>query len=123
MAEQDNFLGQVLTFTLLYGSLYSTYIWPGESFKFVFEESLNITSSKTSGSTPFTLPGPHNSIKNCKKKKKKKNLVHFLQIKKISIKNNNNQKKKKKLWTWKMEGGLVYSSLIRCGFATKHFLC
>uniref|UniRef100_A0A671Q0M0 Integral membrane protein GPR155-like n=1 Tax=Sinocyclocheilus anshuiensis TaxID=1608454 RepID=A0A671Q0M0_9TELE len=32
MAEQDNFLGQVLTFTLLYGSLYSTYIWPGESF-------------------------------------------------------------------------------------------
>ncbi|KAI2660373.1 Integral membrane protein GPR155 [Labeo rohita] len=29
MAEQDNFLGQVLTFTLLYGSLYSTYIWPG----------------------------------------------------------------------------------------------
>ncbi|XP_042586680.1 integral membrane protein GPR155-like isoform X1 [Cyprinus carpio] len=29
MAEQDNFLGQVLTFTLLYGSLYSTFIWPG----------------------------------------------------------------------------------------------
>ncbi|XP_058643205.1 integral membrane protein GPR155 isoform X1 [Onychostoma macrolepis] len=29
IAEQDNFLGQVLTFTLLYGSLYSTYIWPG----------------------------------------------------------------------------------------------
>ncbi|XP_051565247.1 integral membrane protein GPR155-like isoform X2 [Myxocyprinus asiaticus] len=29
VAEQDNFLGQVLTFTLLYGSLYSTYIWPG----------------------------------------------------------------------------------------------
>ncbi|XP_059417421.1 integral membrane protein GPR155-like [Carassius carassius] len=29
MAEQDNFLGQVLTFTLLYGSLYSTYVWPG----------------------------------------------------------------------------------------------
>ncbi|XP_007234921.3 integral membrane protein GPR155 [Astyanax mexicanus] len=26
---KDNFLGQVLTFTLLYGSLYSTYIWPG----------------------------------------------------------------------------------------------
>ncbi|XP_051998292.1 integral membrane protein GPR155 [Xyrauchen texanus] len=29
VAEQDNFLGQVLTFTLLYVSLYSTYIWPG----------------------------------------------------------------------------------------------
>ncbi|XP_026074445.1 integral membrane protein GPR155 [Carassius auratus] len=29
LAEQDNFLGQVLTFTLLYGSLYSTYVWPG----------------------------------------------------------------------------------------------
>ncbi|XP_042619106.1 integral membrane protein GPR155-like isoform X2 [Cyprinus carpio] len=29
MAEQDNFLGQVLTFTLLYISLYSTYVWPG----------------------------------------------------------------------------------------------
>uniref|UniRef100_A0A8C1UFT8 G protein-coupled receptor 155a n=1 Tax=Cyprinus carpio TaxID=7962 RepID=A0A8C1UFT8_CYPCA len=28
MAEQDNFLGQVLTFTLLYISLYSTYVWP-----------------------------------------------------------------------------------------------
>uniref|UniRef100_A0A8B9KR61 G protein-coupled receptor 155 n=2 Tax=Astyanax mexicanus TaxID=7994 RepID=A0A8B9KR61_ASTMX len=27
---KDNFLGQVLTFTLLYGSLYSTYIWPGQ---------------------------------------------------------------------------------------------
>ncbi|XP_026884803.2 integral membrane protein GPR155 isoform X1 [Electrophorus electricus] len=26
---KDNFAGQVLTFTLLYGSLYSTYIWPG----------------------------------------------------------------------------------------------
>ncbi|XP_058248632.1 integral membrane protein GPR155 [Hemibagrus wyckioides] len=26
---QDNFVGQVLTFSLLYGSLYSTYIWPG----------------------------------------------------------------------------------------------
>ncbi|XP_076858919.1 lysosomal cholesterol signaling protein [Brachyhypopomus gauderio] len=26
---KDNFTGQVLTFTLLYGSLYSTYIWPG----------------------------------------------------------------------------------------------
>uniref|UniRef100_A0A673FWH8 DEP domain-containing protein n=1 Tax=Sinocyclocheilus rhinocerous TaxID=307959 RepID=A0A673FWH8_9TELE len=53
MAEQDNFLGQVLTFTLLYGSLYSTYIWPGESFEFVFEKSLNITCSKTSDSTPL----------------------------------------------------------------------
>uniref|UniRef100_A0A672QNU2 G protein-coupled receptor 155 n=1 Tax=Sinocyclocheilus grahami TaxID=75366 RepID=A0A672QNU2_SINGR len=53
MAEQDNFLGQVLTFTLLYGSLYSTYIWPGESFEFVFEKSLNITCSETSDSTPL----------------------------------------------------------------------
>ncbi|KAK2850003.1 hypothetical protein Q7C36_008786 [Tachysurus vachellii] len=26
---QDSFVGQVLTFTLLYGSLYSTYLWPG----------------------------------------------------------------------------------------------
>ncbi|KAB5577141.1 hypothetical protein PHYPO_G00206530 [Pangasianodon hypophthalmus] len=26
---KDNFIGQVLTFILLYGSLYSTYIWPG----------------------------------------------------------------------------------------------
>ncbi|KAJ8416877.1 hypothetical protein AAFF_G00327550 [Aldrovandia affinis] len=26
---QDNFIGQVLTFTLLYGSLYSTYVWTG----------------------------------------------------------------------------------------------
>ncbi|XP_048048766.1 integral membrane protein GPR155 isoform X2 [Megalobrama amblycephala] len=29
VAAQKNFLGQVLTFTLLYSSLYSTYIWPG----------------------------------------------------------------------------------------------
>lgn len=28
---KDNFVGQVLTFTLLYGSLYSTYIWPGKT--------------------------------------------------------------------------------------------
>ncbi|XP_077072409.1 lysosomal cholesterol signaling protein [Siphateles boraxobius] len=28
-AAQNNFLGQVLTFSLLYASLYSTYIWPG----------------------------------------------------------------------------------------------
>lgn len=28
---QDNFVGQVLTFSLLYGSLYSTYIWPGKT--------------------------------------------------------------------------------------------
>ncbi|XP_042562337.1 integral membrane protein GPR155-like [Clupea harengus] len=27
--EQDSFLGKVLNFTLLYGSLYSTYLWPG----------------------------------------------------------------------------------------------
>ncbi|XP_076119907.1 lysosomal cholesterol signaling protein [Alosa pseudoharengus] len=27
--EQGSFLGQVLNFTLLYGSLYSTYVWPG----------------------------------------------------------------------------------------------
>ncbi|KAM9486243.1 lysosomal cholesterol signaling protein isoform 1-T2 [Clarias gariepinus] len=29
VAVKNNFIGQVLTFTLLYGSLYSTYIWPG----------------------------------------------------------------------------------------------
>ncbi|CAM4607293.1 unnamed protein product [Leuciscus chuanchicus] len=29
VAAQNSFLGQVLTFTLLYASLYSTYIWPG----------------------------------------------------------------------------------------------
>ncbi|XP_067116472.1 lysosomal cholesterol signaling protein isoform X3 [Osmerus mordax] len=29
VVHQDNVLGQVLTFTLLYGSLYSTYIWTG----------------------------------------------------------------------------------------------
>ncbi|XP_051762220.1 integral membrane protein GPR155 isoform X3 [Ctenopharyngodon idella] len=29
VAAQNNFLGQVLTFALLYGSLYSTFIWPG----------------------------------------------------------------------------------------------
>uniref|UniRef100_A0A3B4CU96 DEP domain-containing protein n=1 Tax=Pygocentrus nattereri TaxID=42514 RepID=A0A3B4CU96_PYGNA len=28
---KDNFIGQVFTFTLLYGSLYSTYIWPGKT--------------------------------------------------------------------------------------------
>uniref|UniRef100_A0A668ABH4 G protein-coupled receptor 155 n=1 Tax=Myripristis murdjan TaxID=586833 RepID=A0A668ABH4_9TELE len=28
--QEDNLLGQVLTFTLLYGSLYSTYIWTGK---------------------------------------------------------------------------------------------
>uniref|UniRef100_A0A8C9VZA9 G protein-coupled receptor 155 n=1 Tax=Scleropages formosus TaxID=113540 RepID=A0A8C9VZA9_SCLFO len=27
IVKQDNFIGQVLTFTLLYGSLYSTYVW------------------------------------------------------------------------------------------------
>ncbi|XP_056148096.1 integral membrane protein GPR155 [Lampris incognitus] len=29
VVKQDNLLGRVLTFTLLYGSLYSTYIWTG----------------------------------------------------------------------------------------------
>ncbi|KPP77640.1 integral membrane protein GPR155-like [Scleropages formosus] len=29
IVKQDNFIGQVLTFTLLYGSLYSTYVWTG----------------------------------------------------------------------------------------------
>ncbi|XP_030641981.1 integral membrane protein GPR155 [Chanos chanos] len=29
VVEQDNFIGQVLTFLLLYSSLYSTYVWPG----------------------------------------------------------------------------------------------
>uniref|UniRef100_A0A7N8XC84 G protein-coupled receptor 155b n=1 Tax=Mastacembelus armatus TaxID=205130 RepID=A0A7N8XC84_9TELE len=28
--QQDNLLGKILTFTLLYGSLYSTYIWTGK---------------------------------------------------------------------------------------------
>uniref|UniRef100_A0A8C2XLG9 G protein-coupled receptor 155b n=1 Tax=Cyclopterus lumpus TaxID=8103 RepID=A0A8C2XLG9_CYCLU len=28
--QDDNLLGQILTFTLLYGSLYSTYVWTGE---------------------------------------------------------------------------------------------
>lgn len=27
--KEDNFVGQVLTFTLLCTSLYSTYVWPG----------------------------------------------------------------------------------------------
>ena len=31
VVHQDNVLGQVLTFTLLYGSLYSTYIWTGST--------------------------------------------------------------------------------------------
>uniref|UniRef100_A0A673Y1T3 G protein-coupled receptor 155 n=1 Tax=Salmo trutta TaxID=8032 RepID=A0A673Y1T3_SALTR len=29
VVRQDSFIGHVLTFTLLYGSLYSTYVWPG----------------------------------------------------------------------------------------------
>ncbi|TRY85335.1 hypothetical protein DNTS_031287 [Danionella cerebrum] len=29
VATQNNFVGQVLAFALLYGSLYSTYVWPG----------------------------------------------------------------------------------------------
>ncbi|KAJ8352049.1 hypothetical protein SKAU_G00235250 [Synaphobranchus kaupii] len=29
IVEQDNFTGQVLTFTVLYGSIYSTYVWTG----------------------------------------------------------------------------------------------
>lgn len=29
VVKQDSFVAQVLSFTLLYGSLYSTYIWPG----------------------------------------------------------------------------------------------
>ncbi|XP_021452868.2 integral membrane protein GPR155 isoform X1 [Oncorhynchus mykiss] len=29
VVRQDRFIGHVLTFTLLYGSLYSTYVWPG----------------------------------------------------------------------------------------------
>ncbi|MFT7799549.1 integral membrane protein GPR155 isoform X2 [Arapaima gigas] len=29
IVKQDNFIGQVSTFTLLYGSLYSTYVWAG----------------------------------------------------------------------------------------------
>ncbi|XP_061092589.1 lysosomal cholesterol signaling protein isoform X2 [Conger conger] len=29
IVEQDNFIGQVLTFALLYGSIYSTYVWTG----------------------------------------------------------------------------------------------
>uniref|UniRef100_A0A8C2AIJ9 G protein-coupled receptor 155a n=1 Tax=Cyprinus carpio TaxID=7962 RepID=A0A8C2AIJ9_CYPCA len=51
MAEQDNFLGQVLTFTLLYGSLYSTFIWPGESL----ESVCSITSDSTPLNTTCVL--------------------------------------------------------------------
>lgn len=47
---KESFVGQVLTFTLLYGSLYSTYIWPGK-MKIVhtfllhsFKEVLFVTS-------------------------------------------------------------------------------
>uniref|UniRef100_A0A674DBE4 G protein-coupled receptor 155 n=1 Tax=Salmo trutta TaxID=8032 RepID=A0A674DBE4_SALTR len=29
VVRQDRFIGHMLTFTLLYGSLYSTYVWPG----------------------------------------------------------------------------------------------
>lgn len=28
--KEDNLLGKIFTFTLLYGSLYSSYIWTGE---------------------------------------------------------------------------------------------
>jgi len=42
VAVQNNFLGQVLTFTLLYTSLYSTYMWPGESSECVFEIKKNV---------------------------------------------------------------------------------
>uniref|UniRef100_A0A8C2XIE3 G protein-coupled receptor 155b n=1 Tax=Cyclopterus lumpus TaxID=8103 RepID=A0A8C2XIE3_CYCLU len=31
--QDDNLLGQILTFTLLYGSLYSTYVWTGEHYQ------------------------------------------------------------------------------------------
>ncbi|XP_066542834.1 lysosomal cholesterol signaling protein isoform X2 [Hoplias malabaricus] len=43
---KDNFIGQILTFTLLYGSLYSTYIWPGlialSLFLIKRDEELNV---------------------------------------------------------------------------------
>lgn len=29
VVQGDNFIGQVLTFTLLTASLYTTYLWPG----------------------------------------------------------------------------------------------
>lgn len=29
VVKEDNFIGQVLTFTMLCTSLYSTYVWPG----------------------------------------------------------------------------------------------
>ena len=38
--QEDILLGKVLTFVLLYGSLYSTYIWAGQSFTFI--ESLHL---------------------------------------------------------------------------------
>uniref|UniRef100_A0A8D3CB84 DEP domain-containing protein n=1 Tax=Scophthalmus maximus TaxID=52904 RepID=A0A8D3CB84_SCOMX len=33
--QEDNLLSKVLTFTLLYGSLYSTYVWTGEAARFL----------------------------------------------------------------------------------------
>uniref|UniRef100_A0AAX7UKC5 DEP domain-containing protein n=1 Tax=Astatotilapia calliptera TaxID=8154 RepID=A0AAX7UKC5_ASTCA len=33
--QEDNLLGKILTFTLLYGSLYSTYIWTGNNNKII----------------------------------------------------------------------------------------
>lgn len=31
VVQQENVLGQILTFTLLYGALYSTYVWTGNT--------------------------------------------------------------------------------------------
>lgn len=40
--KEDNLLGKVFTFTLLYGSLYGTYIWTGKCFSVLFIPELTV---------------------------------------------------------------------------------
>lgn len=39
--QDDNLLAKILTFTLLYGSLYSTYVWTGQCVSGISEPLLS----------------------------------------------------------------------------------
>ncbi|TMS04866.1 Integral membrane protein GPR155 [Larimichthys crocea] len=45
--KDDNLLGKILTFTMLYGSLYSTYIWTGTEVPFLMVGGLLISGERT----------------------------------------------------------------------------
>uniref|UniRef100_A0A3B4C449 G protein-coupled receptor 155b n=1 Tax=Pygocentrus nattereri TaxID=42514 RepID=A0A3B4C449_PYGNA len=51
VVHQDNMLAQILTFTLLYGSLYSTYLWTGNTVPFLIVGLLLVVGERESKTT------------------------------------------------------------------------